>query len=130
VPDALTAGPDGALYVGEFTGGAQAAGTARIWRVVPGQAPAVWATGLTSITALAAGRDGSIYAAEFLPGRVVPISAAGDRTVIARGLHFPGGLAVAGNGTVYVSDWSVAGAAPARKGPLRGRTGRVVKIAR
>ena len=38
VPDALTAGADGALYVGEYTGGSQQRGTARIWRVVPGRA--------------------------------------------------------------------------------------------
>ncbi|MEA2283590.1 MAG: hypothetical protein QOK21_4197 [Solirubrobacteraceae bacterium] len=129
VPDALTAGPDGALYVGEFTGGAQAKGTARIWRVVPGQAAAVWATGLTSVTAVAAGADGSIYAAEFLPGRVVRITPAGDRTVIARRLHFPGGIAVARDGAVYVSDWSIAGATPAKHGPLKGRTGRILRIA-
>jgi sugar lactone lactonase YvrE len=129
VPDALTAGPDNALYVGEFTGGTQAKGSARIWRVVPGQAAAVWATGLTSITALAAGADGSIYAAEFLPGRIVRITAAGDRTVIARRLHFPGGIAVGKDGTVYVSDWSVAGATPAKRGPLKGRTGRILRIA-
>jgi glucose/arabinose dehydrogenase len=129
VPDALAAGPDGALYVGEFTGGAQARGAARIWRVVPGQAPVLFASGLTSITALAVGPDGSVYATQFRPGNVVRIRPDGSRTVLARHrLHFPGGIAVARDGTVFVSDWTVAGAVPARHGELKGATGRIVRI--
>src|SRR4051812_35554338 len=127
VPDALAAGPDGALYVGEFTGGDQRRGAARIWRVVPGQPPAVFATGLTSISALAVGPDGSLYAAEFMPGDVVRIAPGGARTRLG-GLHYPGGVAVAPDGTVYVSDWTVASATPARRGPLKGRTGQIVRL--
>jgi hypothetical protein len=73
VPDALAPGPDGVLYAREFTGGSQTRGSARIWRVVPGQAPTVFATGLTSVTALAVGPDGSVYATQFYPGNVVRI---------------------------------------------------------
>jgi len=130
VPDALAAGPDGALYVGEFTGGKQKAGTARIWRVVPGQAPTLFAGGLTSITALAFGPDGSLYATEFLPGDVVRIAPGGARTVLAKGqLHFPGGIVVAPDGAVFVTNWSVASAKPAKRGALKGRVGQIVRIA-
>src|SRR4051812_3354522 len=127
VPDALAAGPDGALYVGEYTGGSQRHGAARIWRVVPGQPPAVFAGGLTSISALAFGPDGSLYATELRLGDVVRIAPDGSRTHIA-GLHDPGGIAVAADGRVYVSNWTVAGATPARKGPLKHRTGQVVLL--
>ena len=130
VPDALAAGPDGALYVGEFTGGDQRAGSARIWRVVPGQAPAIFATGLDSITALAFGPDGSLYATEFGPGDVVRIGPDGARTHLAAGaLHFPGGIAVAPDGAVFVTNWTVAGPVPASRGQLKGHTGQIVRIA-
>ncbi|QEC48586.1 ScyD/ScyE family protein [Baekduia soli] len=129
VPDALAAGPDGALYVGEFTGGAQPRGAARIWRVVPGQPPTLFASGLTSITSLAFGPDGSLYATEFGPGDVVRIAPDGSRSVLAAGtLHFPGGIAVAPDGTVFVTNWTVASSTPATKGRLKGRTGQIVRI--
>jgi len=41
VPSAVTVGPDGALYVGEFTGWPYRVGTARVWRVEPGRKPVV-----------------------------------------------------------------------------------------
>jgi sugar lactone lactonase YvrE len=128
VPDALAAGSDGALYVGEYTGGDQAHGTARIWRVVPGQAPTLFATGLTSITALAFGPDRSLYAAEFDRGDVVRIAPDGSRSVVVRHLHYPGGLAVAPDGTLYVSNWTVAGSKPAKRGSLRRRTGQILRV--
>jgi glucose/arabinose dehydrogenase len=129
VPDALAAGPDGALYVGEYTGGSQPRGAARIWRVVPGQPPTLFASGLTSITALAFGPDGSLYATEYRLGDIVRIAADGTRSVIAAGaLHFPGGIAVAPDGAVFVTNWTVASSKPARTGPLKGRTGQIVQI--
>ena len=116
VPDALAAGPDGALYVGEFTGGAQPRGAARIWRVVPGQPPTLFASGLTSITSLAFGPDGSLYATEFAPGDVVRIAPDGTRTLLAAGaLHDPGGIAVAPDGAVFVTNWTVASSRPAAR---------------
>src|SRR5439155_19944809 len=45
VPSRVALGPDGALYVGELTGAPFAPGSARIWRVVPGQRPTVYAFG-------------------------------------------------------------------------------------
>ena len=49
VPTCVARGPDGALYVGELLGGFHDPGHARIWRVVPGHAPKVWATGLSTV---------------------------------------------------------------------------------
>jgi hypothetical protein len=53
VPTSLAVGPDGALYVGELvgipgTGPPSVPGTANVYRVVPGQAPTVYATGFTA----------------------------------------------------------------------------------
>jgi hypothetical protein len=126
VPAALTAGADGALYVGEYTGFRQKPLTSRIWRVVPGQPPVQFASGLTTVSALAAGPDGALYATEFRPGRVVRIAPDGTHAVIATGLHFPGGIAIAADGAIYVSDWSVAGAT--RRDAYRRHTGRIVRV--
>lgn len=128
VPDALTAGPDGALYVGEYTGGSQQRGTARVWRVVPGEPPTVFATGLTSVTALTFGPDRSLYVAEFARGDIVRIAPDGARTIVARHLHYPGGLAVARDGTLYVSNWTVAGSRPAKHGRFKRRTGQILRV--
>src|SRR5262249_45365050 len=100
--------------------------TSRIWKVVPGSPPVLLAQGLTTVTALAFGPDGALYATEFRPGRVVRIALDGTRSVIASGLHYPGGIAVAPDGAGFVSDWSVAGAH--RDDAYRKHTGRIVRV--
>jgi hypothetical protein len=55
VPSAVVRGPDGAFYVGELTSFPYPRGRARVWRVVPGQAPTVYATGFTAIRTLSFG---------------------------------------------------------------------------
>lgn len=126
VPAALTAGADGALYVGEYTGNQQAGHDARIWRVVPGSAPTLLATGLTTVSAVAGGPDGALYATEFRPGRVIRIAPDGTKSTVATGLHFPGGIAVGRDGAIYVSDWSVAGAT--RKDAYHRHMGRILRV--
>jgi hypothetical protein len=125
VPDSLAEGPDGAIYIGELSGEEAGAGHARIWRMVPGQKPQVWATGFSSILGLAFGPDGSLYACEFSRnfatndphGDVVRIAPDGTRTTIGLGqLFHPGGVAVGGDGTVYVSNWSTLPGKPDRAG--------------
>src|SRR5262249_12301188 len=59
VPTCVAAGPDGALYVGELLGGFYSPGHARIWRVVPGHTPKVWARGLTTVQGCGFGSDGA-----------------------------------------------------------------------
>lgn len=53
VPTAVTRGPGGALFVSQLTGFPFPEGGAQIFRIVPGHAPTVWASGLTNVTDLA-----------------------------------------------------------------------------
>jgi hypothetical protein len=135
VPTCIDRGPDGALYVGELTGAGNAPGSSIVWRVVPGQAPVAWATGLTAVTGCGFGADGQFYAVEFstlglinaAPStgavvRVAPGSTSPD--VIAGDLSFPGGFAAGADGSLYVSNWSIA---PAVNSPF-GATGEVDRI--
>ena len=96
-------------------------GHARIWRVVPGHAPKVWATGLTTVQGCGFGRDGAFYATEFQvggldegptanpAGDVVRIDRHGHRTHLGVGrLFFPSGFAAGSDGSIYVSNCSIA----------------------
>ena len=62
VPTSVVHGPDGALYVSQLTGVPFQQGAANIGHIVPGQAPTVFASGLTNVTDLAFAHDGSLYA--------------------------------------------------------------------
>jgi hypothetical protein len=121
VPTCIDQGPDGALYVGQLTGVGNGAGAASIWRFDPATGDlSKWATGLSAITGCGFGADGNFYAVEFSntsgfntagPGdgvvvRVPPHSA--SPTVIVDGLSMPGGFAAGPDGSLYVSNWSVA----------------------
>jgi hypothetical protein len=135
VPTCLDRGPDGALYIGQLTAAGNAPGSSRVWRFAPGDpAPTVWATGLTAVTGCGFGADGQFYAVEFSTlglinaapgtGAVVRVPAhSTSPSVVASGLSFPGGFAAAGDGSLYVSNWSIA---PADSGG--GPTGQVVRI--
>jgi hypothetical protein len=50
VPTSGAVGPDAALYVGLLRGVPSDPGTADIYQVVPGHEPAVWASGLTTVS--------------------------------------------------------------------------------
>jgi DNA-binding beta-propeller fold protein YncE len=121
VPTTVVVGPDGAYYVGELTGGPFPVGGAIVWRVVPGEEPTPYATGLTNVIDLGFGPDGSLFVAEivheglmpvFMGEDVVPIGAVmrvaeggGEAELLASGedLMALGGLAVAEDGSIYVS---------------------------
>ncbi|MBB4663703.1 ScyD/ScyE family protein [Conexibacter arvalis] len=136
VPSSLAQGPDGSIYVGELAEGA-GTGRARVLRLGPaGTRPTVVATGFTAITGLDFGPDGSMYVTELTtnfrsqsaPGRVTRIAPDGRRTRFTRGLIFPQGAAVAPNGDLYVSNFSVLPGRTPRRSPFRGMGGEVVRI--
>jgi glucose/arabinose dehydrogenase len=111
VPTQVVKGPDGAYYVSQLVGFPFPAGASSIWRVVPGQAPTVYATGLTHVTSLAWQHD-TLYAVQFsdtslLAGnpigslrQVVP--GGSEHPAVLSGLFAPYGVAIHGK-TAYVS---------------------------
>ena len=117
VPTDVVVGPDGAYYVSTLTGFPFTTGTASVYRVVPGQAPTPYATGLTQLTDLAFGPDGSLYTlqhAEAIPGvpfpfagpgaiRKVPPGGGASSTLVVGGLPRATGLVVGDDGALYVS---------------------------
>lgn len=136
VPTCVARGGDGALYIGELTGGGNAPGASVVWRYAPSTGTlSQWATGLTTVTGCGFGRDGQFYATEFSSrgldhaapgtGRVVrvPAHSSAPITVIG-GLNFPGGFAAGPDGSLYVSNWSILPAHGAAGAP----TGSIVRI--
>ena len=121
VPTCIDRGPDGALYIGELTGGGNPPGSASVWRYAPGEATPLtqWATGLTAVTGCGFGSDGNFYATEFSTlgldnaapgtGEVVRVPAHSSAPItVVSGLSFPGGFAPGSDGSLYVSNWSIA----------------------
>ncbi|MCW2736008.1 ScyD/ScyE family protein [Nocardioides sp.] len=118
VPTSAVLGPDGALYVSQLTGFPFPPNGANIWRLVPGQAPTVYASGLTNVTDLAWSRDG-LYAVQLsdaglltVPegqpptGSLVRIGSDGGHETVAAGLVAPYGLALSER-SAYVTTCSV-----------------------
>lgn len=113
VPTSIVRGPDGAYYVGQLTGFPFPVGGANVWRIEPGSAPEVYASGFTQITDLAFGRDGSLYVLEIAtgslagpptPGALIRVAPDGTRIELAAGtLTAPTGLAL-GHRAAYVSN--------------------------
>jgi hypothetical protein len=120
VPTTVTKGPDGALYVGELTGFPFVKGAARVWRIAPGKAPKVYATGFTNIVDIAFDRSGRLLVLQIskeglLAGDAngalirVDVKRGAKRTELAKGkLKSPGGVAVGGDGAIYVTNKSIS----------------------
>ena len=114
VPTNVVDGPDGAYYVSTLTGFPFTAGTASVYRVVPGQAPTLYAWNLTALTDLAFGPDGSLYVLQHGlaipfpfagPGAIWRVSpgGGGTPTLVAGDLPRATGLVVGADGALYVS---------------------------
>jgi hypothetical protein len=119
VPTSFAIGPDGAYYVGQLTGAPFVVGAARIYRVpANGGNPVVVAEGFTTVIDIAFDLPrNAAYVLEHdsdgiipttgpgLEGRLIRINTqTGARTVVAStGLVKPGGLAIGGDGAVYVT---------------------------
>jgi hypothetical protein len=133
VPTSVAVGPDGALYVGLLRGVPSTPGTADIYRVVPGHAPTIWASGLTAVTSIAFDAKGRLLATELstggllsgAPGALVRISANGKQvtTLPVSGLSQPTGIAVAPNGTVYVANNGTSPGSAKKPGEVLAITG-------
>ena len=115
VPTSVVRGPDGAYYISQLTGFPFEKGDANIWRVVPGEEPTVYASGLTNLTDLAFAPDGSLYAVEIATDGllVVPIGSLvkvtpGDSVheTVAGRLPSPYGVALR-SGAAYVTTCAV-----------------------
>jgi hypothetical protein len=116
VPTSVVQGPDGAYYISQLTGFPFEVGDANIWRVVPGQAPTVYASGLTNLTDLAFAPDGSLYAVEIASNGLLnptPLGAlvritpgASQHTTVVGGLDAPYGVALTAS-AAYVSTCAV-----------------------
>jgi hypothetical protein len=122
VPTSVTRGPDGALYVGELTGFPFQEGLARVWRIVPGQAPTVFASGFTNIIDMQFDHHGNLYVLEMarhgllaadgpdgdFNGALIKVDRQGHQnTVASDGLTLPGGVAIDRAGHIFVTINSV-----------------------
>ena len=114
VPTNVVVGPDGALYISQLTGFPFIPGAARVYRVVPGSRPEIYARGLTNVTDLAFDRHGNLYVVEIAAnglgsddptGALIKINRHGSReTVLSEGLVNPYGVAIGRNGDIYVTN--------------------------
>ncbi|MBN1528992.1 MAG: ScyD/ScyE family protein, partial [Thermoleophilaceae bacterium] len=119
VPTSVVQGPDGALYVGQLTGFPFPAGAANVYRVVPGRAPQVYASGFTNIIDIAFDRRGNLYVLEIAKNGLLSGDPAGalyrvsrrggaPKLVVGEGLDAPGGLAISRWGDIFISNHGVS----------------------
>ena len=120
VPTSITIGSDGAYYIGELTGAPYPEGSARVYRVIPGNEPEIYADGFTQITGLDFDDKGNLYVLEYsvnslidptaeLMGALIQVSPDGvRRTVVGagEGLVAPNGLTIGPDGGIYVSNFT------------------------
>ncbi|WP_250008519.1 ScyD/ScyE family protein [Actinoplanes sp. M2I2] len=129
VPSAVTQGPDGAFYVAELTGFPYPPGRARVWRVVPGRPPEVYAGGLTAVVDLAWG-PGGLYVLEIArngllsgdrTGALLHVPDQGPHRVVASaGLIAPSGLTIRGRYAYVTTCGDCAGEGTVRRIALSG----------
>lgn len=123
VPTAVEFGPGGAYYVGQLTGFPFPVGGANVYRIKPGGEPTVYASGFTNIVDVTFDSKGRLLVLEMFTngllgaqqdpsGALWRIERDGSRTLIADGsdgLLAPAGVAVARDGSYYVTNKGVFG---------------------
>jgi hypothetical protein len=117
VPTSVVVGPDGAYYVSELTGFPFPVGEARVYRVVPGEDPTIYATGFTNIIDIAFDDAGNLYVVEIAHnslasdapfGAVMKVAPDGTQTVVLdQGLSFPTSVAITASGHLLVTNCGV-----------------------
>jgi hypothetical protein len=130
VPTSVAVGPDGAYYVGQLTGFPFPVGGASVFRVVAGEEPTAYASGFTNVVDVEFAPDGSLYVLEMahegLLGALgggsvagglwkVPPGGGTPELIASEGLVLPGGMALAEDGTLYISTCAIC---PGAGGPM------------
>ena len=119
VPTAVTVGPDKAYYVGQLTGFPFPVGGAKVFRVVEGEEPTVYAEGYTNIIDVTFDREGNLYVLEIATngltsgdptGALWRITPDGARERLSGPeLQSPGGVAIStSTGDAYVTNNGVS----------------------
>lgn len=123
VATTVVEGPDGYIYAGQLTGAPFFRGAASIYRIPPfGGTPEPYVTGLTAVVDMAFDRRGTLYIVEIASG-LVPGPGADPgvgvgrllrkrkghpvEVVLDQGLTFPAGIAIAHDGTLYMTNFGI-----------------------
>ncbi|MCC5647152.1 ScyD/ScyE family protein [Nostoc sp. CHAB 5824] len=122
VPTGGAIGPDGAFYVGEYTGFPYPEDQSRIFRIGEDGKPEVFLDGFTHITDLTFDEKGNLLVLQFsdksqlngditnLPGSLIEVAPDGTRTILVaagEGLDSADGIDIGPDGKIYITNRGV-----------------------